>query len=103
MESRSRRRSRSRNRERPYEITISTADMSSKMQTFIMEQVIECLNNRSHPKKMCRYIRERCNERYGPSWDCFVAREYYGSFAYVPRHLLGFELNGLNFLIFKGA
>lgn len=78
MEGRGRRRNRSRTREKPFEINISTSDMSSRMQNFIMEQVIECLNNRSHPKKMCRYIRERCNERYGPSWDCFVAREYYG-------------------------
>ncbi|VUZ46374.1 unnamed protein product [Hymenolepis diminuta] len=86
-----------------YDITISIADMSKKMQDFIIEQVVECLNKGWHPKKMCRFIRERCNEKYGPSWDCFVSREYYGSFAYVPRHLIGFELNGLSFLIFKGT
>lgn len=60
------------------DINISTADMSKRMQEFIIDQVVECYQNGCHPKKMCRYIRERCNERYGPSWDCFVSREYYG-------------------------
>ncbi|VDN96302.1 unnamed protein product [Rodentolepis nana] len=60
---------RGRHSGRVYDINISTADMSRKMKEFIIEQVVECLNNGWHPKNMCRFIRERCNERYGPSWD----------------------------------
>ena len=78
MQERPRHYSRTRHSERPFEITISTTDMPLKMQDFIMERVMECLYHRWHPKKMCRYIREKCNEKYGPSWDCFVSREYYG-------------------------
>uniref|UniRef100_A0A5K3FC23 Dynein light chain n=1 Tax=Mesocestoides corti TaxID=53468 RepID=A0A5K3FC23_MESCO len=85
------------------EIVISTLDMPNKMVDFIMEKFVDCLCKGMHPKKMCRRIREECNRKYGASWDCFVSKEYYGSFAYVPRHLISFRFNGLSFLIFKGA
>lgn len=65
------------------------------------EFVNEAMDKFQIEKDMATFIKKKCDEQFGGTWHCIIGRNFGCSITHDTKHVLFFQVDLMNALIFK--
>ena len=83
--------------------TIKLVDMSKHMEEFAVACAKEALDAYNTEKEVASFIKKEFDRKYGPTWHCFVGRNFGSFVTHEEKHYIYFYLGQVGVMVFKSG
>lgn len=83
--------------------TIKLSEMTKDMENFAFYCALEGLTKKSNEQEIAGFIRKEFETRYGPTWNCFVGRNFGSYVTHEENQYIYFYVGQMGVLLFKSS
>ena len=83
--------------------TIKNVNMTKNMEMYSINTAINALETLNNNQEVASYIKKKFDSTFGPSWHCFVGRNFGSYVTYEENNYIYFYIGQVGFLLFKSG
>ncbi|CCW68622.1 unnamed protein product [Phytomonas sp. Hart1] len=83
--------------------TIKVFDMKKSMVNYAIQCAHESLTKGNNEQEVAALIKAEFDKKYGPTWNCFVGRNFGSYVTHEENHYIYFYIGQVGILLFKSS
>ena len=78
-------------------------DDHAKIKSEVKTLIKDCLETmmKKEDRFVAAFIQHKCNEKYGPAWQCIVGEDFKVAFTHDTKHFMFLEAGKLSVLLWR--